>query len=119
MLKFRFNKVVSGEVVRDTKRVESVSSNISIKVRRIWKEWNSLGLLSKAGGPTAYYYLSSHEFGEYLCLYANRIRRSNKSMSNSPLVAGAKAEAEPARAAITASFIMVVSSSTTLRGERG
>jgi hypothetical protein len=54
VLQFRFNKVISWEVVRDTKGIESVGSNISIKVRGIGKEWNGLGLFgSEACGTTA------------------------------------------------------------------
>jgi hypothetical protein len=53
MLKFGFNEVVSGEIVGDTKGIETVSTDISIKVRGVWKERDGLGLLSKAGGSTA------------------------------------------------------------------
>jgi hypothetical protein len=53
VLQFRFNKIISWEVVGDAKGIESVGSNISVKVRGVRKEWNSLGLFSKACGTTS------------------------------------------------------------------
>lgn len=53
MLQFRFNEVISGEIVGDSKRIKSVGTDVSIEVRGVREEWNGLGLLSKAGSPTA------------------------------------------------------------------
>ena len=54
VLKFGFNKVVSGEVVGDTKRIESIGTNISIKVGGVGEPRKGLRLgSSKAGRSSA------------------------------------------------------------------
>jgi hypothetical protein len=55
VLKFGFNKVVGGEIVGDTKGIETVGTDISIKVRGVRKPGESLGLRGcKASGSTAF-----------------------------------------------------------------
>lgn len=107
VLKFGFNKVVSGEVVGDTKRIESIGTNISIKVGGVGEPRKGLRLgSSKAGRSSActlHVIISSEN--TTLRFSSNKIQAEPTIIS--PLVAGAKAEAEPARAATTASFIMV------------
>ena len=53
VLQFGFHKVISGEIVGDSKGIESVGADVSIKVRGVRKEWDGLGLFGKAGGSTA------------------------------------------------------------------
>ena len=54
MLELGFHEIVSGEVVGDAERVESISTNIAIKVRGVREPWESLRLIcSKASGSTA------------------------------------------------------------------
>ena len=55
VLKFGFNKVVGGEIVGDTKGIETVGTDISIKVRGVRKPGESLRLGGcEAGGSTAF-----------------------------------------------------------------
>jgi len=56
MLKLGLTKVVHGEIVTDTKRIETDISNVSLEVLRSGKERKRRGFLrsSKAGRSTIY-----------------------------------------------------------------
>ena len=109
VLELGLAEVVGGEVVRDAEGVESDITNVSLEVNGVGEEGERLGLFNgKAGGGTAW---NGWEKGGFLegkdrwTRYPSNRRETGIIL---PVEAGAKAAAEPTRAASTAVFIMVI-----------